>query len=347
MKIVHQHKITALMRVADYLVQNGVQVSDFLKAQNLPNLSLLDGRLWIDRDHCFSLAGQLQRFTGDPLAACYVAELNGFSAYGRWGEGIRHSRTVGEAIHFAARNVGLFETGRELSLTSVADRARFSTRYLGEVKADPSQYNLASLVIMKRIIDLASEPVAVVVHLPCGSAGRLSDIEHVFGRNLVFDAALPALEFDRDALSLPLKPTNGNHSQSDTLAAFVRSVASCMIEKSRDARPCALSVASNLGVSLRTMQRYLAAWGTTFEEMLSELLMIEAAYSLRSSNSSVTEVAFNLGFSDSAHFTRAFKRWTGLTPREFRHSGKPLTGTCTGVWMNSEGQVQSLKSASL
>ena len=89
-------------------------------------------------------------------------------------------------------------------------------------------------------------------------------------------------------------------------------------------RPCALAVASMLGITLRTMQRNLMAWGTTFEELLTEFLMLHAAYQLRVEQHSVTDVAFDLGYSDSGHFTRAFKRWTGNTPRDFKASD-PIT----------------------
>jgi len=83
-------------------------------------------------------------------------------------------------------------------------------------------------------------------------------------------------------------------------------------------RPSALVVASSLGVTLRTMQRNLRLWGTTFEELLTAFLMLRAAHELRGEDSSVTDVAFILGYSDSGHFTRAFKRWAGCTPRDFR-----------------------------
>jgi AraC-like DNA-binding protein len=66
------------------------------------------------------------------------------------------------------------------------------------------------------------------------------------------------------------------------------------------------------------MQRHLAAWGVTYEQLIDDLLFHHAMVELSDASRSVTDVAFDLGYSDSAHFTRAFKRWTGYTPRQFR-----------------------------
>ena len=69
-------------------------------------------------------------------------------------------------------------------------------------------------------------------------------------------------------------------------------------------------------MNLRTMQRHLGAWGVTFEQLLEDLRLHHALIGLQEERLSVTDVAFHLGYSDAAHFTRAFRRWTGTAPRE-------------------------------
>ena len=76
-------------------------------------------------------------------------------------------------------------------------------------------------------------------------------------------------------------------------------------------------VARALGYSRQTLYRRLKAEGATFEEVL-ESLRHRVALRLIREGLPVKEVAWRLGFSDAAAFSRAFKRWTGSSPSELR-----------------------------
>ena len=78
------------------------------------------------------------------------------------------------------------------------------------------------------------------------------------------------------------------------------------------------AVAQKLGVSRATLFRRLKAEGTTFEELLDSLRRRLALAYLVGKKLRVSEVAYLLGFSDPAAFSRACKRWTGKSPRALR-----------------------------
>ncbi|MGI9287869.1 MAG: helix-turn-helix domain-containing protein, partial [Pseudomonadales bacterium] len=59
---------------------------------------------------------------------------------------------------------------------------------------------------------------------------------------------------------------------------------------------------------------------TSFQEILDTTRQSLALGYMEQSNISITEAAYLLGFSDVSNFTRAFKRWTGKSPRDFRQS---------------------------
>ncbi len=71
-------------------------------------------------------------------------------------------------------------------------------------------------------------------------------------------------------------------------------------------------------MSPRTLKRQLAATGTTFQAVLDELRRDRALMLLDRAELTLDEVADRLGYSDTANFTRAFKRWTGQTRRSSR-----------------------------
>jgi AraC-like DNA-binding protein len=94
----------------------------------------------------------------------------------------------------------------------------------------------------------------------------------------------------------------------------------------RDGHPNVPSVAKMLGLSARTLQRRLSEEGVTYARVVARARFAVAQRLLDDPACKVIEVALDLGYSDQAHFARAFARWTGLAPREFqrrRSTGRP------------------------
>jgi AraC-like DNA-binding protein len=85
-------------------------------------------------------------------------------------------------------------------------------------------------------------------------------------------------------------------------------------------------IAERLAVSRQTLYRRLRAEGVTFETVLDELRHKLAVHYLGGEKTSVNETAYLVGFSEPAAFSRAFKRWTGATPRSMRPARTFETG---------------------
>jgi AraC-like DNA-binding protein len=77
-----------------------------------------------------------------------------------------------------------------------------------------------------------------------------------------------------------------------------------------------------LGVSPRTLQRKLREEGTSFQGLLEEVQRALAEFYLRDREVAICEVSYLTGFSQPSAFHRAFRRWTGQTPKEFRRDGE-------------------------
>jgi AraC-like DNA-binding protein len=80
------------------------------------------------------------------------------------------------------------------------------------------------------------------------------------------------------------------------------------------------AVARALTVSGRTLSRHLADEGTSFRNILDDVRREFACALLQDRSLSIGDVAFFLQYSEPAAFNRSFRRWTGRTPRAFRHS---------------------------
>jgi AraC-like DNA-binding protein len=79
------------------------------------------------------------------------------------------------------------------------------------------------------------------------------------------------------------------------------------------------AIAGKMAMSRKTLYRKLKDEGTTYERLLDELRRRMAEHYLSGKKTSVNETAYLVGFSEPAAFSRAFKRWTGKSPRDLRN----------------------------
>jgi AraC-like DNA-binding protein len=78
-------------------------------------------------------------------------------------------------------------------------------------------------------------------------------------------------------------------------------------------------VARAMGVSRTSLYRKLKAEGVGFDELLDDLRRRMALHYLNGEKVSVNETAYLVGFSEPSAFSRAFKRWTGTSPGQFKN----------------------------
>jgi AraC-like DNA-binding protein len=117
---------------------------------------------------------------------------------------------------------------------------------------------------------------------------------------------------------------NDEHTQAylDSFAGktTTREVVDKIVQRLPDGPPSQQQIASALHISNRTLQRKLHEEGTSFMDLLQGSRMQLAHKYLSNSGRSVVETAYLLGFSEPSTFSRAFKRWTGVAPAEYRES---------------------------
>lgn len=154
-----------------------------------------------------------------------------------------------------------------------------------------------------------------------------------FGDNLRFDTGRRALVYTEDAAAAPLTTAEPQlcsildaHAREllaslPTISSFGDRVREILSEQLNGGNPTAQETARSLKMSVRTLHRRLADEDTSHKQLLAELRRELATRYLRDRGIAISEVAFLLGFSEPSAFHRAFRRWTGTTPAEFRANG--------------------------
>lgn len=83
-------------------------------------------------------------------------------------------------------------------------------------------------------------------------------------------------------------------------------------------------IARSLGMSSRTLRRHLAACSTSFQDLVDDCRLRQAAHEFRvRRNVSIAQTALRLGYSEHSTFTRAFARWCGMAPQSFMRAHAP------------------------
>lgn len=84
------------------------------------------------------------------------------------------------------------------------------------------------------------------------------------------------------------------------------------------------AVAAVANTSVRTFQRRLSVSGRTYKKLVDEVRLAAARKALVGSDAPLKAIAFELGFAEQASFTRAFRRWTGQAPSQYRKRQRQL-----------------------
>lgn len=174
-------------------------------------------------------------------------------------------------------------------------------------------------------------PTRVELERPPPSA--IERFESFYRCPIRFEAPTSALAFDRSIVELPVPGANQRLASlnDDTTTAYLASLEpSTIADQVREVlidalagEPDIAAVAAELQMSPRTLQRHLSNDGTSFRSVLADARRDVADALLASGTLSVTEIALRLGFSESAAFSRAYRRWTGESPAARRRRASP------------------------
>lgn len=110
--------------------------------------------------------------------------------------------------------------------------------------------------------------------------------------------------------------------EEDRALAFGGRVRAVVAQVLRDGEPRIGEVAQRLGMTARTLQRRLQDEALGFTALVDEVRLAMARRYLADPSLSIAEVSFALGYSEPSAFTRAFKRWSGRAPAEYRESAR-------------------------
>lgn len=267
-------------------------------------------------------------------------EMLGYSAYplktGQW-FAVCHwlvtSKTLGQALKRYCRFYEIVESGLQPNLRTTKEHVSlvFSPRPEDKGRLKPYAYELYMFNAHRLICWLTdSLPTTDAATFSYPQPPHIDEYHQMFlGAPIHFDGQVCSLSFNRELLGLRVAQTQ------ETLANFLRNPIynilvnpyqnlnwsekiKALIGKDLSGLPSFLEIAARLEINPKRLRRLLKEEGLTYSDLKLQLRRDIAINHLSQQDTSVEEIAYKTGFSESSAFIRAFKTWTGVTPYTYR-----------------------------
>lgn len=273
------------------------------------------------------------RAAGEANFGLFIAPWTSVTHYGSYGVYVLGAETLGGAINRAIGALGYHSIGDSLSLVIAGDEARFSYGFAlkGHRGYEHVVCAAAGALASMGTYYLGTKWRPLRIELDIVKPPPSAPFEDVFQCPVIFDSPTTTVVFGRHHLD-----AHGPRHRAGPIITIAdvardrRSIAphdllGVIQEQVRlQVLSGAVSIdsaARAMDVSIRTLQRELNRQGIDFRTLANATRAQRAAELLRYTDSSITTIAMDLGYSASSNFSRAFRAATGLSPREFRLLG--------------------------
>jgi AraC-like DNA-binding protein len=275
------------------------------------------------------------RVAGDPMLGARLGHAIRPGDLGPVGLLVAQAGSIGAGLASLARFTAGLQSGTTAALHRLDDVLIWSYRIEGApalARRQDAEFTLGCCCgLIRGAFDTRWRPVEI--QFEHAAAGREGALEKLFGAPVRFgqsanrlmvrtaDAALVRRQEDRDLILLierHLSDLIAVGGERTTMAERVQS----LIGLYMGVRPVSLqTIAAGLKISARSLQRRLAAEGVCLRELTERHRMRMADALLAEGGMSVEAIAAALGYGDATAFWRAYKKWTGVAPREVMGRG--------------------------
>lgn len=274
---------------------------------------------------------QAARLSGDVLFPLRVARAMRPEDYGAFATYALQTPTLEQGIGRICRLGHLQNNACRFRLGASGGIAFWSLHYVAARGQRVDAHALHVLVPMMDFVRryAADRPGAIGIHVTSPADGSLRALEQALEIPVRGGRAASGVAFPAEWLDLPpvVKPRGRTISFAEMIAGYrvdtlprsmTETVAALLAPVVGNAEADLDVIARRLNVSRRTLQQRLSAEGGSFRDISLRVRIGRARRLIVEPGSTIAEVALAVGYSDQAHFTRAFKTLTGLTPQEYR-----------------------------
>jgi AraC-like DNA-binding protein len=317
----------------------GVDPAVLFERAGLDPQKLYDSNARYRDSHLYKLWQLAVEATGDPYIGLKVASFWHPSTAHALGYAWLASATLLDALERTVRYYRLMTDKEELVLEESDEEFRLIIKNPAldyPTAPEDLDASFAALIYLCRMCHGESfNPLRITLRrqeLPDSTP-----FEDFFRAPIQYSGNEDSVCFDKVDARTPLPTANAEVARANEkivqeyLARFDRSSAAMQVrarltEQLSSGHATQNSIADALHMSLRTLQRRLSDEGTSYKGLLEETRRELASHYMAESHRSINEITYLLGFSEPSNFSRAFRRWTGKSPSEYRVQSPGFSG---------------------
>lgn len=323
-----------LSSLFELMADLGVPAAELLAGTGLDPRDLEAGRLSISPSQKITIFRNVMALSPDPGVPLRAGQQLRFSDFGVYGYVLLSCANLGEAIDYGHRYVSLAGPALAKGYRIEGDEMILSAHdvlSLGPLLAPISEFWFAAIqTLISKVTESAFHPKRVDMPYPPPAHAAL--YEEVFGCPVHFNAPAMEMRLDTSLLSVPLP--NANPVTAELCASFCQRMLQDLDDEPRAGilrairqqflktpgeYPSLRGMAERLNMTERTLQRHLAAAGTSYHQVIDDMRQRLSIEYLENTSLSVEDI-LRAGFSDASNFRKAFKKWTGKLPSSYRTS---------------------------
>ncbi len=322
---------TVLAQLFLYLDSLQVNGEAFLRSLDIEPEAIRSPDAYIPIETYLRIQDEAAVYINDPYLGLHMGE---FAQPGSWsilGYLMMNCKTLGEAFEKSGRYhriIGNMINARTQFGLGKIRVVYFTPPHAPQMSRHCFEATFSSSVEMARTISgLALSPLEVTFTYP--EPKSRAEYERIFNCPVRFDQKDNSMTLDMRMGNLPVRMANPSlleHfeqyardfiAQMERTDATTQSVTKIILARLDDESLSIEKVAREMAVSVRTLQKRLETEGVIFSELLRDIRQRLAQKYLRE-NYSVEQITYLLGFSEPSVFRKSFKKWMGVTPREYR-----------------------------
>jgi AraC-like DNA-binding protein len=323
-----------LIPLITHLVRAGVGVEQVLAGSGIAPAALGDPYARVSRQQVLTTFENFLRLDAGGVSPLRLGASFRLTDYGFYGYALLSSATVRDAVRFALQYRELATPIVELDLRETGPQAVWTIAPLPEIAAHAAMDRFVSESQSGILLSLQQSVSGNAFKLSSASfafpaPANAADYHGVLNCAIAFDA--PSTELRFDGMWLDQRPLGANamtfqlvedtcNDMLDSIGerrGLIGEIYRRLLEQS--GRFASLDeMAVQLELHPRTLRRRLGIEGYAYQKIVDEVRFKLAASYLARTEMTHESMAERLGFSDASSFRRAFKRWSGRSPQEYR-----------------------------
>jgi AraC-like DNA-binding protein len=331
--------VTVLSQMFLYLTSLNVDVDAFLRSLDIDPMTIKSPDEYISVDTYLRIQDSAAEYINDPYFGLHMGE---FAEAGSWsilGYVMMNCKTLAEAFEKSgkySRIIGNMIEGKTKVRFKTVQVTLYTPPQTPKMSRHCYESTLSSSVRMMRLLSGTQvSPLEVTFIYP--KPQSTAEYERIFCCSVKFGQKENSMTLDWSIGDIPIRMANSTlleHFEKyaqDFLAQMecnnaehTRAVTKIILSQLDDEGLSIQKVAKEMAVSVRTLQNHLEAEGVAFSDLLRDIREKLAKKYLHE-NYTVEQITYLLGFSEPSVFRKAFKKWSGITPKEFREES--LAGT--------------------